>query len=139
MFVVYAASVDQLKTICTALPECEGFNSDGWVKSRASNKRRADLDLYMKQTAVVDVTVDEEVRACVCVCVCVCVCMCVRVCVCVCASVHVCVCVYVCVCVRVCVCVYVCAQDLSTVANPSPTTATLPIRPQCWCVYQPLG
>ena len=45
--------MSQLKTICSALPECEGFNSQGWVKSRVMNKRRAAIDLYLKQTATV--------------------------------------------------------------------------------------
>ena len=53
MFLVYAATVSQLKMICSALPECEGFNSQGWVKSRVMNKRRAVIDLYLKQTATV--------------------------------------------------------------------------------------
>ena len=45
--------MSQLKKICSALPECEGFNSQGWVKSRVVNKRRAVIDLYLKQTATV--------------------------------------------------------------------------------------
>lgn len=51
MFVVYGASVDQLKSICSSLSECEGFNSEGWVKSRISGKKRALINLYLKQTA----------------------------------------------------------------------------------------
>ncbi len=98
---VYAASVEQLKMVCTALPDCEGFNSDGWVKSRVSNKKRADMELYMKQTAVVDVAVNSEFED-VCVCVCVRACLCVCVCVCVCMR-------GVCVCMRgVCACMCVC-------------------------------
>lgn len=53
MFLAYSATVTQLKMICSALPECEGFNSQGWVKSRVMNKRRAVIDLYLKQTATV--------------------------------------------------------------------------------------
>jgi len=53
MFVVYSATVAQLKAICSALPECEGFNSEGWVKSRVVNKRRAAINLYLKQTAII--------------------------------------------------------------------------------------
>lgn len=51
MFVVYGASVEQLKSICSSLSECEGFNSEGWVKSRISGKKRALINLYLKQTA----------------------------------------------------------------------------------------
>ena len=53
MFAVYSATVPQLKAICSALPECEGFNSQGWVKSRVVNKKRAAIDLYLKQTAII--------------------------------------------------------------------------------------
>ena len=45
----HGANVDQLKNICAALEDCEGFNSEGWIKSRVSGKRRATLDLYLKQ------------------------------------------------------------------------------------------
>ena len=50
MFVVYGASVEQLKSICSSLSECEGFNSEGWVKSKISGKKRAVINLYLKQT-----------------------------------------------------------------------------------------
>ena len=61
---VYAASIEQMKAVCTALPDCEGFNSEGWVKSRVGNKKRAVMDLYMKQTAVVTIDPElEEVRS----------------------------------------------------------------------------
>jgi hypothetical protein len=50
MFVVYGASLEQLKSICSSLSECEGFNSEGWVKSRISGKKRALINLYLKQT-----------------------------------------------------------------------------------------
>ena len=49
MFVAYGASVDQLKAVCTSLQDCEGFNSEGWVKSRVDNKQRVStIDLYVK-------------------------------------------------------------------------------------------
>ena len=49
MFVAYGASVDQLKRVCTSLADCEGFNSEGWVKSRVDNKQRVTtIDLYVK-------------------------------------------------------------------------------------------
>lgn len=51
MFVVYGASVDQLKAICSSLSDCQGFNSEGWVKSKISGKKRAIINLYVKQTA----------------------------------------------------------------------------------------
>lgn len=51
MFVVYGANVDQLKSICSSLSDCEGFNSEGWVKSKISGKKRAVINLYLKQTA----------------------------------------------------------------------------------------
>ena len=51
MFVVYGASVEQLKVICSSLSECEGFNSEGWVKAKVSGKKRAVINLYLKQTA----------------------------------------------------------------------------------------
>ena len=51
LLVVYGASVAQLKSMCTALPECDGFNSDGWIKGRISSKKRATLDLYVKQVS----------------------------------------------------------------------------------------
>ena len=51
MFVVYGASIDQLKSICSSLSDCEGFNSEGWVKSKISGKKRAVIDLYVKQVA----------------------------------------------------------------------------------------
>lgn len=52
LFVAYSASVAQLKAICTALTDCEGFNSEGWIKSRVSSKKRSVIDLYLKQTAI---------------------------------------------------------------------------------------
>ena len=39
----------QLKLVCVALEDCEGFNSEGWIKSRVSGKKRATIDLYLKQ------------------------------------------------------------------------------------------
>lgn len=51
MFLVHGASIEQLKEVCKALVECEGFNSEGWVKSRVSNKKRATIDLYLKQVS----------------------------------------------------------------------------------------
>ena len=53
MFVVYGANVEQLKVICSSLNECEGFNSEGWVKAKISGKKRAVINLYLKQTAPV--------------------------------------------------------------------------------------
>lgn len=50
MFVVYGASIQQLKAVCSSLKECEGFNSEGWIKSRISGKKRAVINLYVKQT-----------------------------------------------------------------------------------------
>ena len=46
---MYGASVSQMKAACSALPQCEGFNSDGWIKSRISQKKRSTIDLYLKQ------------------------------------------------------------------------------------------
>ena len=51
MFIAYGATVDQLKTICTSIKDCEGFNSEGWVKSRINSKKRATIDLYLKLTS----------------------------------------------------------------------------------------
>ena len=51
MFVVYGASIEQLKAVCSSLRECEGFNSEGWIKSRISGKKRAVINLYVKQIA----------------------------------------------------------------------------------------
>ena len=48
---MYGASVDQLKSICSSLSDCEGFNSEGWVKSKIKGKKRAVINLYVKQTA----------------------------------------------------------------------------------------
>lgn len=41
--------MQQLKDICASLEECEGFNSEGWIKSRVAGKKRATIDLYLKQ------------------------------------------------------------------------------------------
>ena len=50
MFVVYGGTIEQLKDICSSLEDCEGFNSEGWVKSRVDSKKRASaIDLYVKQ------------------------------------------------------------------------------------------
>ena len=46
---MYGSSIAQMKTVCSALTECEGFNSEGWVKSRISQKKRSTIDLYLKQ------------------------------------------------------------------------------------------
>ncbi len=54
------ASIDQLKSICSSLEECEGFNGEGWVKSRVSSKKRATIDLYLKQIPNRVVTEMEE-------------------------------------------------------------------------------
>lgn len=51
MFLAHGASLEQLKVVCAALAECEGFNSEGWIKSRVSGKKRATIDLYLKQVA----------------------------------------------------------------------------------------
>ena len=51
LFLVHGASIEQLKAVCKGLLECEGFNSEGWIKSRVSGKRRATIDLYLKQVA----------------------------------------------------------------------------------------
>lgn len=51
MFLVHGANIEQLKTVCSALEECEGFNSEGWIKSRVAGKKRATIDLYLKQVA----------------------------------------------------------------------------------------
>lgn len=48
---MHGASVAQLKLVCASLDECEGFNSEGWIKSRVSGKKRAPIDLYLKQVA----------------------------------------------------------------------------------------
>lgn len=48
---MHGASIPQLKDVCKALEECEGFNSEGWIKSRVSGKKRATIDLYLKQVA----------------------------------------------------------------------------------------
>jgi hypothetical protein len=48
---VHGASIQQLKAVCKALAECEGFNSEGWIKSRLSGKKRATINLYLKQVA----------------------------------------------------------------------------------------
>lgn len=46
---MHGGSIEQLKAVCGALEECEGFNSEGWMKSRVSGKKRATIDLYLKQ------------------------------------------------------------------------------------------
>ena len=49
---MYGASVSQMKAVCSALPDCEGFNSEGWMKSRISQKKRSTIDLYLKQVVI---------------------------------------------------------------------------------------
>ena len=44
--------MEQLKGVCSALEECEGFNSEGWIKSRVAGKKRSTIDLYLKQVAL---------------------------------------------------------------------------------------
>ena len=68
MFMVYGSSIEQMKAICSAVSECEGFNSEGWVKAGITRKERASLDLYLKQVVL---SMPGKVRVCVCVCVCV--------------------------------------------------------------------
>ena len=46
---VYGGTTEQLKAICSSMEDCEGFNSEGWVKSRVDSKKRASIDLYVKQ------------------------------------------------------------------------------------------
>ena len=53
---MHGASLEQLKALCAALEECEGFNSEGWMKSRVAGKKRATIDLYLKQVAVAGAT-----------------------------------------------------------------------------------
>ena len=57
---VQGATIPQLKSICGALEECEGFNGEGWVKSRVSSKKRATIDLYLKQMPNIVATEMEE-------------------------------------------------------------------------------
>ena len=60
---VYGSSIEQMMAICSAVTECEGFNSNGWVKSTISKKQRATLDLYLKQVVL---SVPGKVRTFVC-------------------------------------------------------------------------
>ena len=49
LFATYGASIDHLKQICSSLDDCEGFNSEGWVKSNVDNKHPVQsIDLYVK-------------------------------------------------------------------------------------------
>lgn len=52
LFLVHGSTISQLKTVCSALVECEGFNGEGWIKSRISQKTRSSTDLYLKQIAI---------------------------------------------------------------------------------------
>ena len=51
--------MEQLKGVCSALEECDGFNSEGWIKSRVAGKKRSTIDLYLKQVAAA-ASVEEE-------------------------------------------------------------------------------
>lgn len=46
---MHGANIEQLKMVCGAMEECDGFNSEGWMKSRVAGKKRASIDLYLKQ------------------------------------------------------------------------------------------
>lgn len=53
IFVVYGGSIDQLKRVCSALEDCEGFNSEGWIKSHVGNKHKmSSIDLYIKHRLI---------------------------------------------------------------------------------------
>ena len=46
---MHGADLDTLKSICSSLERCAGFNSDGWMKGRIVGKKRSELNLYLKQ------------------------------------------------------------------------------------------
>ena len=49
LFFAHAVSLEQLKTICAALTECQGFNSHGWLKRNVEMKHElASTVLYVK-------------------------------------------------------------------------------------------
>ena len=49
---VYGASMETMKTICSVLPECAAFNTKGWIKISTGPKVSApDVDIYIKDTA----------------------------------------------------------------------------------------
>ena len=53
LFTVRGASVEQMKAMCTALPLCHGFNSEGQFKSKITSKAKSPaIDLYLKQTVL---------------------------------------------------------------------------------------
>ena len=58
---VYGASTETMKTICSVLPECAGFNTKGWIKISTGPKISApDVDIYIKDTAA---SVSDEVSS----------------------------------------------------------------------------
>ena len=51
---IYGASTETMKTICSVLPECAAFNTKGWIKISTGPKVSApDVDIYIKDTAAV--------------------------------------------------------------------------------------
>jgi len=57
---VYGASVETMKTICSVLPECAAFNSKGWIKVSTGPKiSSVDVDIYIKDTSAIT---KDEVR-----------------------------------------------------------------------------
>lgn len=53
LFTVRGASVEQMKVMCTVLPLCHGFNSEGQFKSKIASKAKSPaIDLYLKQTVL---------------------------------------------------------------------------------------
>ena len=48
LYAVHTKRVDHLQRICDALPECVGFNTNGWLKKSIGEKYHTNTDLYVK-------------------------------------------------------------------------------------------
>ncbi|ELU17436.1 hypothetical protein CAPTEDRAFT_228334 [Capitella teleta] len=54
LMAVQTKNIGILRKVCDALPQCAGFNSNGWLKKRIGQKYKSSVDLYFKESAPLD-------------------------------------------------------------------------------------
>lgn len=52
---IQTKNIGILRKVCDALPQCVGFNSNGWLKKKIGQKYKASVDLYLKESAPVSI------------------------------------------------------------------------------------
>ena len=53
LFPVKSNDVEILKKVCSALEDCQGFNTNGWLKQSIGQTYKTNIDLYVKEKPMV--------------------------------------------------------------------------------------